>query len=133
MQPEPGTISYLYDGVGNLTRRTDARSIQTNYTYDALNRISGKTYTDTTPSVTYTYDNLTNSKGRMTKIVNANSTTNYSTFDPLGRVTGSNQVIGGITYPFSYVYNRASAMTWRPIRQEGSSPPITMGPTGRLR
>jgi RHS repeat-associated protein len=102
---------YTYDLVGNLTHRTDARNVLTTYTYDALNRISGKTYSDGTPSVTYTYDNLTNSKGRLTKIANANSTTNYSAFDPLGRVTGSNQVIGGITYPFSYVYNRASAVT----------------------
>ncbi len=37
-------------------RRTDARNFQTNYTYDVLNRVSGKTYTDgVTPSVGHTY------------------------------------------------------------------------------
>lgn len=34
--PESGTINYGYDSNGNLTSKTDARSIITTYTYDQL-------------------------------------------------------------------------------------------------
>src|ERR1700735_2765113 len=37
--PDRGTISYTVDKAGNVTQRTDARSVVTNYTYDALNRL----------------------------------------------------------------------------------------------
>lgn len=36
--PESGTASYTYDPNGNLQTRTDARGVQTTYTYDGLNR-----------------------------------------------------------------------------------------------
>lgn len=55
--PESGTILYEYDDNGNLTRKTDARSVVTTYTYDELNRVKTRSYGDTTLSVTYTYDN----------------------------------------------------------------------------
>ncbi len=110
-QPEMGTVAYTYDGVGNLLTRTDARGFRTTYGYDAINRTTSKTYSDTTPSVSYTYDNLPNSKGYLTQISNYNSITNFTSFDPLGRVTGSNQVTGQQTYGFSYTYNLAGALT----------------------
>ncbi|HLA95863.1 MAG TPA: RHS repeat domain-containing protein [Pyrinomonadaceae bacterium] len=41
---ESGTISYTYDNSGNLTGKTDARSIVTSYAYDALNRVTQRSY-----------------------------------------------------------------------------------------
>ncbi len=57
------------------------------------------------------YDSLPNSKGRLTQVANGNSITNVTAYDPHGRVTGSNQVTGGQTYSFSYLYNLAGALT----------------------
>jgi RHS repeat-associated protein len=64
--PEAGTIRYGdwngsayingYDANGNLLRKTDARGVTTNYKYDGLNRLSAKTYTDSTPSSCFQYD-----------------------------------------------------------------------------
>ena len=58
--PESGTTSYAYrysDGVtlcaGDLSlpcARTDARSIRTVYTYDSLNRLTARYYSDNTPT-----------------------------------------------------------------------------------
>ena len=67
--PESGTISYLYDNSGNLTKKTDARGY-IDCVYDALNRITTRTYSDGTPTVTYNYDGagVAYSKGRLTSM-----------------------------------------------------------------
>lgn len=39
-----GVTSYMYDAAGNVYQRTDPRGVITNYGYDALNRITSKTY-----------------------------------------------------------------------------------------
>jgi RHS repeat-associated protein len=65
--PESGMICYGtvsggtcqnngYDPNGNVVTKTDARNITTTATYDPLNRMTGKTYSDGTPQVVYGYD-----------------------------------------------------------------------------
>ena len=57
-----GVITYSYDANGNLSTKTDARGVISNYQYDSLNRITAKTYTVTgttaaaTRSSCYQYD-----------------------------------------------------------------------------
>jgi RHS repeat-associated protein len=123
--PESGLIQYVYDNNSNLTRKTDARGVQTDYVYDALNRVTNRNYTapgglanyQATPDVTYTYDdvNIANSKGKLTKVTNGFSTTEYTSFDILGRVTRSKQTTDGVVYgtdanPMTYAYNLSGAM-----------------------
>lgn len=108
--PESGTINYGYDASGNLTNKTDARSITTTYIYDNLNRVLTRSYSDGTPTVTYTYDNLTNAVGRLTQVTSAISTTNYTSFDSVGRVLSSQQLTDGQTYNFGYSYNLSGAL-----------------------
>lgn len=100
-----GTIRYGYDSNGNLSSRvapapnqTGSATLTTNYTYDALHRLTGKTYSDgTTASVTYAYDQsapwgstLTNYMGRLTTEYTAYTsgtlTDNLYNYDPVGRV-----------------------------------------------
>ncbi len=111
--PESGTIGYLYDNNGNLTKKTDARGVYIDYIYDALNRATMKNYSDVTPDVTYTYDaaGVANSKGRLTSMSSTVSATNYTAYDALGRMTTGNQVTDGQTYSMSHGYNRAGAQT----------------------
>lgn len=51
-----GVLQYFYDPNGNLSSKTDGRGITTWYGYDALNRLTGKFYSDGTPGAQYTYD-----------------------------------------------------------------------------
>jgi RHS repeat-associated protein len=115
--PESGTITYEYDENGNLTEKKDAR-ITVLYSYDNLDRLTLRDYSDSTPDVTYTYDASTvaNSKGRLTS-VSANgatsliSKTSYTGYDTMGRITGSSQETAGRTFQMSYQYNLAGQMT----------------------
>jgi RHS repeat-associated protein len=115
--PESGTVNYTsYDGNGNLLSKTDARGITTNYVYDALNRLTNKTYQNDpsgTPAVSYTYDatSVSNSKGRLTQVGSTVSMTNYTGYDAMGRVTASSQSTNGQTYLLGYGYNLAGGMT----------------------
>jgi RHS repeat-associated protein len=128
--PESGTISYQYDSNGNLLVKTDARSVSTHYSYDALNRVIRRWYNGSsstlstthnspglpsgvaaTDEVTYTYDAVANSKGRLTSMSSSASATNYTTFDALGRLNVATQVTDGQTYSMSYGYNLASLQT----------------------
>jgi RHS repeat-associated protein len=119
VNPESGTISYGYDSNGNLTSKTDARGIVTSSTYDALNRVTQRAYASpspspvnyqTTPTVTYTYDDKTNAKGKLTKVSSSVSTTEYTSFDVLGRVTGHKQTTSSTDFNTSYTYNLAGQL-----------------------
>ena len=107
--PESGVTHYEYDLAGNVTKKTDARGVVTSPTYDALNRLIGKSYSDGTPSVVYTYDGggISNSIGQLTHVASAYGITNYTGFDSVGRVLGSNQLIGPSTFSFNYTYDLA--------------------------
>jgi len=124
--PESGTISYAYDANGNLTSKLDARTITTSYTYDALNRVTQRQYTNEpsgseTPDVAYTYGAAAPAIGKLIKVTTGTgpgtSTTEYTSFDILGRVTASKQTTDGVTYgngstdcPMTYTYNLSGAL-----------------------
>ncbi len=73
-------------------------------TYDNLRRLSGRSYSDGTPSVTFTYD----AQGRRATMVDGTGTTTYG-YDTANRVT---TVTKG-TDVFTYVYDNNSNVTSR--------------------
>lgn len=108
-------LEYLLDFAGGTGLRffrfaADARSISTAYTYDALNRVTFRNYSDSTPDVTYTYDYKTNAYGKLTKVSSSVSTTEYTAFDILGRVTSHKQKTDGNDYVTGYTYNLSGAL-----------------------
>lgn len=119
--PESGTTNYTsYDGNGNLLVKTDNRNVQTTINYDELNEILTKSYSDSTPSVSYTYydSHVPNSKGRLTQVLtNATapqiqSTWKILSYDVMRRPTSSSESVGSVTPAnFSYTYNLAGKLT----------------------
>jgi RHS repeat-associated protein len=118
--PEGGTTQYSY-GNGNggfcagdphaVCSVTDARGITTSFSYDALSRLTGKSYSDSTPPVIYyydqtSYDGLTIMNGidRRTGMSDGSGQTAWS-YDLNGRVIAKQQTIAGVTKSISYSYN----------------------------
>ena len=128
-QCTPLAVSYQYDANGNLKNKTDARSITTHFEYDALNRVTSKTYLNdstSTPAVYYYYDaqplpdgapTLVRgfSTGRLVAVLygsNTSTTGSYQGYDALGQVKRSLQRThdgqSNQTYTFSnYDYDLA--------------------------
>ncbi len=113
--PESGTIEYEYDSNGNLTKKTDARDIETTFTYDALNRVTEREYTNEpsgseTSDVAYTYGTTAPAIGKLNKIESSVSKTEFTGFDILGRVTSHKQTTDGTAYITGYTYNLSGAL-----------------------
>ncbi len=108
------TIGFTYDNNGNLLTSRDANDVVITSTYDALNRVTQRSYNDNpqTPTVTYTYDdqNVPFSKGRLTKVFSTVSETRYTEYDEMGRLEKSEQRTDGEVYPSEYKYNLAGML-----------------------
>lgn len=118
-------ISFTYDSEGLLATRTNARGITVSYTYDGNHNIQKINYSDTTPAVTYQYDDYNrtvkrqdstgiyqysyDANSQLTSIDGswANDTLTFQ-YDALGnRISLTQQ--GGQT--ISYTYNTLSRLT----------------------
>ncbi|HVB34772.1 MAG TPA: hypothetical protein VNJ52_10430, partial [Patescibacteria group bacterium] len=113
--PESGTTTYAYDANSNVATRTDARNITTTYSYDALNRFTQKSYSDGTPTATYSYDQASclgqpacYNIGRRTGATNAAGAEAWA-YDPMGRTIAESQCTstncGSSTWTTTYQYN----------------------------
>ncbi len=110
--PDRGTIAYVVDKTGNVTQRTDARGVVTDYTWDALNRLSAIAYpSDSSLDATLTYDLTTGCGtagiGRLCSVADASGTTTYE-YNDLGHLTEVNEVrTSGPTLTTGYTYDLA--------------------------
>jgi YD repeat-containing protein len=116
--PDTGNTTSTYDAAGNLLTQTDAKGQLTSYTHDALNRVSTITYQGTVVH-TYQYDQGAFGKGRLTKIIEPNSTTDL-VYDIKGRLVSESRTINAIAHVTSYGYDgfgRMNSITYPGGRQ----------------
>ena len=72
-----GGQAFTYDGFGRLKTATSGAGMTTTYNWDNLDRLTGETFSDTTPPVSYTYDAdgnpaaVTHGTGTTTTVYNA--------------------------------------------------------------
>jgi len=157
--PESGTITYSYLANGSLCAgdvtvtcsKTDARGVATSFTYDALNRMLTKAFSNDpacTPSSTNQYDSsaVTNGIGRLstTWTQSASSSVCHGStpssgywtkrsilaYDPMGRITSEEQFTpyasrGGQPYPMQYAYDLAGHLT---LSTSGAAPASSGSP-----
>ncbi|MCI0625315.1 MAG: hypothetical protein L0387_27340 [Acidobacteria bacterium] len=127
VNPESGTISYTYDPDGNVLTKvapkpnqTGALTVTTTYSYDALHRLTQKSYNDgATATVKYAYDavplttgcttypatlTITNGIGRRTAMCDASGATTWS-YDPEGQPLQERRSLDPGTRDLLYTYN----------------------------
>jgi RHS repeat-associated protein len=106
------TAGFTYDNNGNAITATDAKNITITSAYDNVNRLKMISYSDATPQVSYFYDdpNVPFSKGKLTKVVNAISTSQTMAFDNIGRPLNYRQITDGQTYTSQYQYNLSGSL-----------------------
>ncbi len=114
-------LKYNLDGL--VSEATDARGVKTTFSYDGLNRVTSLTFTDGTPTVTYTYDQARTgffNKNALTRVETADggtlrpetpATATEFDYDQMGRVVKHRQSIGTQTYAMEYGYNLAGQLT----------------------
>jgi RHS repeat-associated protein len=135
--PESGTVSYTYDASGNLITKTapapnqtGTATVTTTYSYDGLNRLTKKVYSDTvptyvngTPTVMYGYDlssvgmsgqnlSISNGVGRLSwsSPIDQNGFAipmNAFSYDPMGRIKQiwQSRTAGSGNVTVSYAYD----------------------------
>ena len=96
-----GSQAFTYDTWGRPATATNGRGTTLTYSYDADGRLGGVSFSDSTPSVSYTY----NDNGQVLTRVDANGTTTYG-YDQMGRLTSRVNTAGGGT--INYAYDKAS-------------------------
>jgi YD repeat-containing protein len=93
---------YGYDAIGNRTVITDANGDVTLFDYDPVNRLETIDYSDTTPDVSFTYDQV----GNRLSMVDGTGVTTY-TYDALYRLRNVNDGAGlQVGYDYDPVGNR---------------------------
>jgi RHS repeat-associated protein len=151
--PESGTIAYAYDLNGNATSKTaplenqtGTSTVQTTYAYDALNRLTKKSYNDgaLTPTVQFAYDAgtlsgcteappaLTDSYpiGRRTSMCDGSGGTSWS-HDTLGRLfVARRQVASASPRALTYTYNLDGSLATQYDGTGGKTITYTTGGVG---
>ena len=79
VDPDMGTWTYTYDAQGNLLTQTSATNTTT-LTYDGLNRVISKSFSDGSPAVSFTYD-TNGDTGYRTGMTDGSGTTAWD-YDP---------------------------------------------------
>jgi RHS repeat-associated protein len=112
--PDTGSATYVYDEDHNQTKRTDARSVVTNRTFDKLERPLTETFPSyTSENIAYTYDSTTGGNkgiGHLTSFSDESGSTTQK-FDNFGNMISTVRTIGSNNYTTSYSYDLANRVT----------------------
>jgi RHS repeat-associated protein len=133
----PWSICYTYNNDGVLTTKTDTRGMMINYSptgspLDALHRVTEKTYSNSDPTITYSYDGGSASANGIlhrTGMTDASGSTTW-TYDSEGRALTENRTIAGNNKAISTQYNLDGSM-WKLTYPSGAIVDYTPGGAGR--
>lgn len=103
--PDAGTMTYTYGGLGRIISQKNARNQTQNYTYDNYGRQKSEPKNGAV-QVSYTYGTTTSNKGLLTCATNNyGGYKAYYDYDAYGRVTAKRCYVNGSYRNFAFTYN----------------------------
>lgn len=105
--PDSGTTTYAYDSAGRLASESKANGLTISYTWDAIDRMTSRTSGGVTE--TFTYDEGTYGKGKLTRINDATGQTTFQ-YSGAGELVSQASTIYGVTYTTSWSYDAAGRL-----------------------
>ena len=134
--PDRGTTVYRVDAAGNRTRRVDAAGVETDYGWDALNRLSAVS-NPATPgaNLAFGYDDPTPGVfgvGRLTSVAGNGVGVTYA-YDARGNRVQESRTVGGVTAVTAYGFDAADGpgLADLPVGTGGELRPRRPGPGER--
>ncbi len=94
---DSSTVTYSNTPAGRLARRTWARGVTTDYTYNNAGDLNAVTYSDSTPAVASVYDR----RGRRTSVTNGTAVCTY-TYNDAGQLLTETFPVAGVTITNGY-------------------------------
>jgi RHS repeat-associated protein len=108
VSPDTGTTNYGYDSAGRLVTESRANGAVITYAWDKLGRMTSRASGGVTE--TFTYDEGTYGKGRLTRVNDATGQTTYA-YGADGQLVQQASTIYGSTYTTSWGYDAAGRVT----------------------
>jgi RHS repeat-associated protein len=106
--PDTGTTTYSYDNWGRLTNEARSNGSSITYSWDALDRM--RTRSSGGATETWTYDEGSYGKGKLTRLNDATGQTTYQ-YNAAGELTQQVNSVVGVTYATSWGYDSAGRRT----------------------
>ena len=100
--PDSGITTNTYDGAGRLLTKTTADGKIVSHTWDKLGRLLTRSSAGVTE--TFTYDEGTFGKGRLTRVNDATGQTSY-TYAADGQIAQQVNILNGNTFTTTWTYN----------------------------
>lgn len=108
VSPDTGTTVYGHDTAGRLLSEQRGVVLSISYTWDRLDRMTSRTSAGVTE--TFTFDEGTYGKGRLTRINDATGQTTYS-YNADGQLAQQSSSVFGSTYTTTWSYDAAGRVT----------------------
>lgn len=115
--PDSGSSSATVDAVGSYRTHTDARGVTAVYQYDALSRVAGIGYPDSSLDVGYVYDVASASCAstehfsahRLSQVTHPGGSTAYC-YDRFGQLVRKVQTVNGVASTVRYTYTKGGRL-----------------------
>ncbi|MBK7802119.1 MAG: RHS repeat-associated core domain-containing protein [Chloracidobacterium sp.] len=105
------SAGFTYDDNGNMLTSTDTNNVSVLSSFDNLSRVQTRTYTDSTPPVSFKYDNLQFAKGKLIEVSSSVSSSKSTQFNSLGDVLTYQQITDNQTFTSGFQYNAFGVLT----------------------
>jgi RHS repeat-associated protein len=107
VSPDTGTTTFAYDSAGRMATETRADGTVVSYVWDVLGRLTSRSSGGVTES--FTYDEGTYGKGRLTRINDATGQTTYQ-YGAAGELLAQVNTIYGVSYTTTWSYDAAGRL-----------------------